>query len=138
MALKFQYTPKLTNYGTGRVPLVEVVFTNPTTKKNIKINCLIDSGADGIVLNGQFADLLNLRFTSGKEHRYQGITYEPVIAYDHTLSMYLNGDEKHKFNVVCSFLPGLRTAGLLGQAGFFDNYKVTFERYKKTFQLTPR
>jgi len=27
--------------------------------------------------------------------------------------------------------------GLLGQNGFFDNYKVVFKRYENTFALTP-
>ena len=46
-------------------------------------------------------------------------------------------DDMYQFNVACSFLPDLPVFGLLGQNGFFDNYKVVFKRYDNRFELTP-
>jgi hypothetical protein len=39
---------------------------------------------------------------------------------------------------MCSLMPDLSTPALLGQRGFFDHYKVTFERYSQRIELTPR
>jgi hypothetical protein len=111
------------------MPIVRVVFTNPNNKKQIEVGCLIDSGADDIFLNTRLADALGVDLTRGATKEYQGITSTPVVATEQFLSMHVAPDT-HKFNVACSFLPDLPVFGLLGQNGFFDNYKVVFKRYK--------
>jgi hypothetical protein len=39
---------------------------------------------------------------------------------------------------MCSIMPDLSISALLGQWGFFDNYKVAFERYHQRIELTAR
>ena len=140
-ALKFSYTPKLakegSQYGVDYTPIVPIVFTNPETKKSVTIDCLIDSGADDTIINARFAKLLGIDLSAGNEKLFQGISHAPVSAYEHPVTVQIERDT-HTYPITCAFLPDLRTNGLLGQNGFFDNYKVTFEKYKKRFEITPR
>jgi hypothetical protein len=136
VALKYDYTPRMGPTGIEYDPFVDVVFTNPSNGLSVEIRCLIDSGAGGIILSAEFAELLGLDLKRGDEHLYQGIAHDPVSAYDHELMIRLKED-RHAFRVVCSLMPGLKASGLLGQRGFFDHYKVVFERAKKRIELTP-
>jgi Aspartyl protease len=116
--------------------MVRVVFTNPKNNKRVEVGCLIDSGADDILLNPRIAAALGLDLATGTRKEYQGITSAPVVASEQLLSMKVEPDT-HEFTVACSFLADLPVFGLLGQNGFFDNYKVVFKRYEDTFELTP-
>ena len=137
MAFKYRYTYRLgDDRALLRMPIVRVLFTNPKNEKQIGVGCLIDSGADDIFLNTRLANVLRINITQGAKKEYQGITSAPVVASEQFLSMNVEPDT-HQFNVVCSFLPDLPVFGLLGQNGFFDNYKVVFKRYENTFELTP-
>jgi hypothetical protein len=137
MAFKYPYTFRLGDDGVLlRIPIVRVVFTNPKNKKQVEVGFLIDSGADDIFLNTRLAEALGVDITKGATKEYQGITSTPVVASEHSLSMNVEPDT-HQFKVVCSFLPDLPVFGLLGQNGFFDNYKVVFKRYENVFELMP-
>jgi hypothetical protein len=136
MGLKYAYTPKYGPQGVEYDPLVDVIFTNPTTGQSVEGRCLLDSGASSIILNDQFAALLGLDPERGIPHHFQGIARDPILAYDHSLTIQLKGDT-HAYTVACSLMPGLKMAGLLGQKGFFEHYKVVFERYKQRIELTP-
>lgn len=137
MGLKYKYTPRFGPVGVEYDPLVDVVYRNPKNGKSIEVRSLIDSGAAGIILHGQFAELLGINPELGKLHEFQGIAHTPVRAYDHELTIRLKED-RHEYRIMCSIMPDLSTSALLGQRGFFDNYKVTFERYNQRIELTPR
>ena len=136
MGLTFDYTPRLGPQGVEYDPLVDAVFTNPKNSKRVEIRSLIDSGAASIMLNGQFAKALGIDLTRGDAVAFQGIAHEPVVAYMHLVLIRLTNDS-HEYLVPCFFLPELKMPALLGQRGFFEHYKVVFERHKKRFQLTP-
>ena len=136
MVLKFEYLPRVGPAGIEYDPTVDVVFTNPKNGASVEARCLIDSGASSIVLNGEFAEVLGIDLRTGKEHKFQGIKGDPAVGYDHLLNMRLKQDT-NEFLVECSLVPELKTTGLLGQKGFFENYRVVFERAKKRIELTP-
>ena len=89
------------------------------------------------VLNAQFAELLDIDLEEGRPRRFYGIT-SSAVGYDHQLSIRVRQDKRHEFLITCAFLPGLQTDALLGQNGFFENYRVIFERYKNSFQVNAR
>ncbi len=137
MALLYPYKFRLAEDGSLlRLPIVSVIFTNPQNRKRVEVHCLIDSGADDVFLSMEAAKALGVDVRKGSTKEYQGITSVPVLAHEHTLLMTVEHDT-HQFSVACSFLSDLPVAGLLGQNGFFDNYKVVFKRYKNIFELTP-
>ena len=137
MALKYPYKFRLADDGyLLRLPIVSVIFTNPQNRKRVEVHCLIDSGAEDVFLSMEAAKALGIDVSMGDTKEYKGITSAPVIAHEHALLMNVERDT-HQFNVACSFLSDLPVAGLLGQNGFFDNYKVVFKRYQNVFELTP-
>ena len=113
VGLNYPYTPRVGPVEVEYGPLVDVVFTNPKNGQRVEVRSLIDSGAAGIILHGQFAELLSIDLESGKLHEFQGIAHTPVRAYDHVLD-----------HARVSALGAARPAGLFGR-----DDKVTFERF---------
>jgi hypothetical protein len=60
-----------------------------------------------------------------------------VIGYKYFLKLHLAGNAQ-EYDVPCAFAPLDLAEGLLGQTGFFDNYKVVFEKYKNQFEVIAR
>lgn len=138
MGLKFEYMPRLSDDGITYDAIAEVRFVNPVNGAAVDVNCLVDSGADDILLNAQFAEALGLRLEAGEEKSYQRIAHAPMRAYLHPLQMQLKGVyDTPLYRVRAAFLPDLPRAGLVGQRGFFENHKIIFERRKRSFELTP-
>lgn len=136
MGLKFDYWPRPTKSTMEHDPIIGVSFINPANNKSIDVDCLIDSGADDIVIHADFAQVLDIELEGGETREYQGIAHKPITGYVHKLKMKLR-DDASLYVVRCAFVPNLPRAGLLGQNGFFDNYKILFERRKKRFEITP-
>lgn len=135
--MQFGYdTRYIDGYGFEMAPRLPVVFRNPKNGREMPIFCLVDSGASDILINQEIAESLGIEVKRGKPHTYGGIGGE-VMGYEHVIALRIVGDD-HEFTVVCSVLPLPLYDGLLGQRGFFDNYKVVFEKYKKRFEVTAR
>jgi hypothetical protein len=136
MTSKFRYSPRFTPGGFEFDPIVPVIFTNPNNGWNVEVFCLVDSGASVIILDEKFAKKLHVDLRAGKERTLEVIQEIPVVGYSHKILMRLK-DDPHEFEVDCVFVPGLKTDGLLGQKGFFDNYLVVFEGYNQRLEVTP-
>jgi hypothetical protein len=131
--MKFRYDTRYTEQGFEMVPRVPVIFRNPKTGMEIPVFCLVDSGASEILINAEIAKALGIEIIKGKQVTYGGIGGEQG-GYRHTVTMQLMGD-KQEFEVGCGVVDFPLYDGLLGQIGFFDNYKVIFEKYKKRFEV---
>ena len=94
----------------------------------------MDSGASDTLLNAEIAEALGIDAKEGEPRIYAGVGGE-VTGYQHTMTMRIMND-RHECIVPCGVLPLPAYDGLLGQRGFFDNYKVVFEKYKKRFAVT--
>jgi hypothetical protein len=114
-------------------PRVPILFRNSAKRLEVPVFCLVDSGASEILINAQVATALGIGVTSGQRREYGGIG-GVVTGYQHRLTMKLMGDT-HEFTVDCGVLTVPLYDGLLGQTGFFDHYKVIFEKYKKRFEV---
>jgi hypothetical protein len=115
--------------------MVDVVFTNPKNGNSIKVQCRIDSGADEIVLPAEVGIMLGLKLEEGESLEFQGVAHDPVDGYRHIIEMQIKNDI-HSYKVPCSFVFGLRSTGLLGIRGFFENYKVSFESLRSCLVLS--
>ena len=134
--MKFRYDTRYTEHGFEMAPRVPVVFQNPLNKREIPIFCLVDSGASEILIAIEVALALGIDIERGEPRIYGGIGGE-IKGYVHAITMRLMND-RHEFAVECGVLPLPAYDGLLGQRGFFDHYKVTFEKYKETFEITAK
>lgn len=134
--MQFSYDTRLTDYGFEMVPRVPVIFTNPKTGMNIPLFCLVDSGATDVLIHRQAAELIGINPESGEKRLYGGVGGD-VVGYKHSVKIRL-ADDRHEFTIECAVLDLPYYEGLLGQNGFFDNYKVIFEKYINRIELRPR
>ena len=97
--------------------------------KSIRTLALIDSGADFCIFNREIEELLGLDKEGGKCEKFGGITGDKAMAFFHDLQISIGGQ---KFDINCGFSDGINKFGhgILGQKGFFDLFKVSFN-YKK-------
>jgi hypothetical protein len=132
--MQFRYDLRYTDYGFEMIPWVPVVFRNPHNGRELPIFCLVDSGASDTLLNAEIAEALGIDVQEGAPRIYAGVGGE-VTGYQHTIAMRMMNDRR-EFIIPCGVLPLPAYDGLLGQRGFFDHYKVVFEKYTKRFEVT--
>jgi len=138
MKFKYRKIPDLGHPSKKWVsrPYLTVSLCHGTSHKDVL--CLIDSGADYCLFHSSIADELGIDMRAGWEKKFGGISAgEPVQAYMHTISMQIQGFAE-MFQFEAGFADSDAIGGLLGQAGFFDCYMVTFEGYKGRFQVEHR
>ena len=136
--MKFAYTSKwVDDYGVSATPRIPVVLTNPKTMAEIPVMALVDSGASDILLDPQIGEMLGIDIAAGEKIVYAAVGSR-VVGYLHTLKLRIVGDrESHE--VPCSFTTiSSDVRVVLGQRGFFEHYKVVFEKYKNQFEVIAR
>ena len=133
--MKFSYTPHLLDdYASVEYdPRLWVTFRNPATDREVAVLGLVDSGAADILIHSDIGEAMGIEVASGDKALYGGIGGE-IEGYKHTLVMRVRGDKK-EYEVQSVFAPIASIDALFGQRGFFENYKVVFEKYKNQFEV---
>jgi hypothetical protein len=96
---------------------------------------LIDSGADGILINKEWAKALGIDWQFGTSGSAGGIVGTSVPIFYHDIEMEVEGLPQSLAKVNVGFIDSPNVGILLGQIGFFDNFKVSFERYNNFFEV---
>ena len=134
MVLRFKYTPQIADDGSVfYTPLVGVTFIRPNSTEKIAVYATIDSGASSTLIHRDIGEQLGIKIETGTLVRYQGIG-GIVEAYKHSVVVQVHGDNR-VFEIVCAFARLEGTGVLFGTEGFFEHYKVVFEKYNNTFSL---
>ena len=68
---------------------------------------------------------------------YYGITGEPATCYFHPVRLQVVG-LRHSIEMAVAFTDASSVGALLGQADFFEHFKITFERYKERLEVSPK
>lgn len=106
--------------------------------KHQDIRCLVDSGADDCLFHQSVGELLGIDVQTGRLKRFAGIAAGHLVdAYMHPVQMQIQGFSE-KIDLEVGFTDSEWVSGILGQSGFFDNYRVTFERFRSRFEVTSR
>lgn len=129
--MKFRYK----RYDSGFIrPIIPVTLT--INGRKIPYEALVDSGADICIFDAQLAELAGLDITTGTERSVAGITGQAERQYLHPIRINVGGWEHQ---VEAGFLPniGQYGYGVLGQKGFFEFFKVTFNFSKETVEIKP-
>lgn len=114
-------------------PLLQVTLFNGNRRTNVV--CLVDSGADDSLFHISLAKLLEIDVQSGELKQFSGIVAGKTIdGYRHTVELQVHGMQE-KVEIEAYFTEAEGVSGLLGQTGFFENFKVSFERYKGQFEV---
>jgi hypothetical protein len=107
--------------------------------KGLSRSCyaLVDSGADDCVFPASYAARVGLDIAQGKKYPFAGVGSQQV-AYFFDIEIALPGTPI-KYAVPVGFTSALDRSpfgyGLLGQNGFFDRFKISFDRAHGVFTL---
>lgn len=98
---------------------------------------LVDSGADFNVFHGDIAELLGIDLSKlTNKVKFSGVKDDktPCVGYLATVDL---GIGKNFFDSVVMFSNDISDDGygIVGQAGFFTNFEISFIRSKYTFEL---
>ncbi len=133
--MKFWYTPLTFDFHlVVQMPRLPAFFINPRNGREILTLPLLDSGAAMTVINKQIAEALDIDVESGRKVECQGMG-GTFYVYQHQLSVRVPG-LKEQTSLKCGVTQDLETDSVLGQDGFFDSYKITFQKYKDIFEVT--
>lgn len=137
--MKYKYSAFLPSNPSGRWkkrPILQIEIFGK--KGSQKFNALVDSGADCSLFNIQVAELLGLDLSKAKKESFLGISGPQAIsAYTlNNVEIKVNGLDK-KVKIPVGFINSESVSLLLGQEGFFDQFRIKFEKYHDIFEVMP-
>jgi len=135
MALSFRY--KSIKRPKGNVVKAPHIPVNLITKSSMSIEviALLDSGADVSVIPQDIADLLGVDLTKEKEIS-RGIGGEVEVINTKIKINIKKGHENYDFLIPVQIIMGdSKVPVILGRAGFFDKFKITFDQANEIVSL---
>lgn len=135
--MKFDYTsvyPPLPQLKFSKRPLVPLeVFCG---SEMIRVLGLIDSGADYTLMNAEYATYLGINIAQALKIPLKGISGTSEALLVPEVDIEIGGVGTAKIPV--AFIESANVDVLLGQQGFFDAFKVAFEKYNNSFEVKAR
>jgi hypothetical protein len=105
-------------------PIIPILVGRPRGQAH-KYAAILDSGSDWCVFHAGLGEALGLRFEQGRAQRIVGIESSSGIAFFQDVEV-VAGSMRSTF--CAGFLRGIPASyGVLGQFGFFDRLRITFE-----------
>lgn len=113
--------------------LLSVVLKGPI--RSCQFLATIDSGADSCIFNFEVAEVLGFRpDKDGRREITYGIEGRPVDTWHLPVEIIVPA-LRQSFLTEVGFVKSPVPVLLLGQKGFFDHFKVSFERSKDKFDI---
>ena len=122
--------------GMGNSPVVyrsSVQIDIRKGDKHILQMAIVDSGSDITLMDFEIAQFLEIDLATCDRVNLGGIIGKSV-GYSSEVSIVVEKFKK-EISIPVVFTEELNTGILLGQTGFFDNYKITFDRRNRAFSL---
>ena len=95
---------------------------------------LIDSGADVTLFHSSLGKALGIDIQTGREGRVFGISGEQMPIYYHKLKLQPDGAAQPT-EIDVGFVDSPGVGALLGQAGFFEHFRICFDRSKEEIEI---
>lgn len=113
-------------------PVVDILLMHGN--KSIKYEVIIDSGADFCIFHAEMAHILGIPVDHEKRMIFHGTGGVPQTAYFHQIQIEIGG---RAMDLYCGFSPDMKSLpyGILGQTGFFDQFKIEFDYIHKKVEL---
>jgi predicted aspartyl protease len=115
-------------------PIIPVTLFGP--KGDIRVDALIDSGADKCLFNAEIGREIGLEIEKGEKEIFSGIEGGKIIAYLHKIKLQIIGIDM-TIEIEAGFTDALGVIAILGQDGFFDAFKIKFEKDHDVIEITP-
>jgi hypothetical protein len=124
-------------YGAGVTrPVIPVTLCRGT--KKVKYEVLVDSGADFCLFHAEIGELLGIDITKGKAKEVFGVGGKASLYYVHKITIEVGG---WPYTIEAGFMPDVSGRsiphGLVGQQGFFEYFKVIFDKSHEKIELKP-
>lgn len=115
-------------------PSIQVKLTGP---KGSRVGyALIDSGADRSLFNIQIAEKIGLNLTNAPQEYFSGIEGGTLKAKLHKVKVQIVG-MNDEVEILAGFIDSSGVSAILGQDGFFDAYRIKFEKDHGIIEITP-
>lgn len=115
-------------------PIAQITLHGPLG--SVKLNALFDSGADQTMLPRQFADALGIEVDDELPGSVRGVGGSPVVVHPGDAELEIAyGGQLFRWRSAVRFGPG--NHALLGQLGALEFFTVTFDHYRRFFELVP-
>lgn len=136
--MKFDYIKQASSIDPARPwiprPIIPIRLANKAM--DIDLYALIDSGADASIFHADIAKDLLIDLESGRKQELFGVSGHPIVVYFHKVKLQIIGS-KDSITIEAGFTNSTSIPALLGQADFFKQYKISFERYKEQIEIKP-
>ena len=104
-------------------------------KNIITALALIDSGADCNLINIEYADRLGIDLTKMMHKEFTGIEGKQMKCFVAEVLILIKHFDK-PIRVPFAFIDSPAVDILLGQEGFFENFRIKFEKDHDVFEIT--
>ena len=115
-------------------PLLQVTLFNGTQRKQVV--CLVDSGADECLFHASIGRRLGIDIESGRYKKFDGIAGS-LEAYMHLIEIQVQ-DFPERVEIEAGFTESDGVDAILGQAGFFERFRICFDRRRGKFEIFNR
>lgn len=115
-------------------PLIPVRVYGPSS--SLPLRALVDSGADRALFHESIGRELGLDVRSGTVENFYGIEGRRVPVFLHRIRLSVDG-LPGEIELVAGFTESAGVHALLGQEGFFDAYRISFERKRGIVEIAP-
>src|SRR5688572_29744679 len=110
-------------------PIIRIEISGSKGKDGVPCEVLVDSGADFCILKAEIGEILGLDIKSGETFEYVGINGAKSAGYVHDVWIAVKNHWMES-RVVFSYDIPKSGHQVVGQKGFFGNFKISFD-YKK-------
>jgi len=97
---------------------------------------LIDSGADRSLFSFEIGEIIGLEVSKGRIEYFGGIGGARILAYLHKIQIQILGFSE-SVEILAGFTESPGVSAILGQEGFFDAYRIKFERDQGMIEISP-
>ena len=130
--MKFEYT-QINSQIARPLIIVKISFKH----KFLLTEALIDSGSDYCVFPIEAAKALNIPIEKAKKTRLTGFLEGKANLFLYPIKLSI---ENYSIEVIAGFAQemGRYAPCTLGQKGFFDNFKVCFDKKRQLIEIGPK
>jgi hypothetical protein len=115
-------------------PIIPVTLFGP--KGEVHVYALLDSGADRCLFNLEIANEIGVDLRTGEKEKGFGIEGHGIDIFVHKIRLQVKDIDK-KIEVSAGFSDAPGIVPILGQEGFFDNFRIKFEKDHDSVEITP-
>jgi hypothetical protein len=115
-------------------PMAPIILHGPLG--SVRLNAVVDSGADRTMLPRQFADALGITVDNERPGSVQGVGGVPMVVHPGEVELEIvDRQQTYRWRTSIRFAPS--NHALLGQLGFLEFFNATFDHHRRVLELKP-